>query len=117
VQRARGLRLAQHARLPLAAPLEPLGQDLDRDLAPEALVDGAVDLPHAAFAEAPNDAVVEEAGGDVAQGFIVPCWSYGMITVCVQPTTTLTLAWAPVPLTSWQALSQSSIFVGEDGLL
>ena len=55
VERGEQLRLALEAGEALRVGGEGRGQDLDRDLAPELRVGGAIDLAHAAFAELGGD--------------------------------------------------------------
>ena len=57
---ASSLRLALEAREPIGVRGEGLGQQLQRDLAPELRVGRAVDLAHAAGADCGGDAVVRE---------------------------------------------------------
>ena len=62
VELGQELRLALEAREALRVRGEGRGQDLDRDLALELRVGGAVDLAHAALAELGGDLVGAEAG-------------------------------------------------------
>ena len=62
VQRGERLRFALEAGEALRILRERLGQHLDRHLAPERGVGGAIDLAHAAGAEGGEDFVGAEAG-------------------------------------------------------
>jgi hypothetical protein len=61
-ERRHRARLALEALAQLGVAGEPLGQDLERDVAVERLVVRAVDLSHPARTEASGDAVMAEAG-------------------------------------------------------
>ena len=76
VQAGDGLGFALKARLDLRVTSDLRGQNLDRDLAIESNVAGAVDLAHATFSEFPGDFVISEGatnqrvhtpGGEEAQ--------------------------------------------------
>ncbi len=69
-----GLRLALEARIRLRVESQILRQDLDRDLAIERRVAGAVNLPHPSRAERPEDLVVTEvrAGGEGHGDYFTP---------------------------------------------
>ena len=62
VQRRKRLRFALEPRQTLRVRGERIGQDLDRDLAAETGIGGAVDRAHAAFADRRNDFVDAESG-------------------------------------------------------
>ena len=57
IQRSQQPRLALEAREPLAVGRERVGQDLDRDVAPEPRVARAIDLAHAAGTQERDDLV------------------------------------------------------------
>jgi hypothetical protein len=57
IQRGERFRLALESRDPLEIGDEHLGQNLDRDLALEVCVRGAIDLAHPAAAERRDDFV------------------------------------------------------------
>ena len=64
------VQAGQHLRFPLK-PSEPIrvrgegvGEDLQRDVAAELRVGGAIDLAHAAFADESGDVVMCEPGPD-----------------------------------------------------
>jgi hypothetical protein len=62
------LRLALEARQALAVLDEGGGQDLDRHVAAELGVLGAIDLAHAALAELGGDAIVGDRPADQLRG-------------------------------------------------
>ena len=62
IQRRQHLRLAREARHAVGILREGLGQHLDRDVAVELGVGGALDLAHAALAELGSDAVMRDGG-------------------------------------------------------
>ena len=59
-ERGGGLRFALEAHHPVRVARKLLGQDLERDLALELAVAGAVDLAHPARAERGDDLVTSE---------------------------------------------------------
>ncbi len=63
-ERGGGLRLLAQAALALGIVLGAGGQDLERPLAAEAVVQGAVDRAHAAVADLGNDRVVGQRPAD-----------------------------------------------------
>src|SRR6516225_21742 len=60
IERRQYLRLALETRHAVGIRGESVGQQFDRDLAPELRVGGAPDLTHAALAELGGDAVVRD---------------------------------------------------------
>ncbi len=62
VQRRERLRLAREPGEPLGILREEIREDLDRDVAIELCVPGAVDLTHAACPESSDDLVRAESG-------------------------------------------------------
>ena len=74
VQRREKMRLALEARQSNRVTRDGFGQDLDRDLATQALVGGAVHLPHAARSELGGHAVVSECLADHLR--VILCPSY-----------------------------------------
>ena len=64
VEARQHLRLALEAREALRVGREGLGQDLDRHLASELRVRGAIDLSHAADAELGGDPIAADVGAD-----------------------------------------------------
>ena len=61
VERREHLRFALEPREPVGIGRPEIGQDLDRDVAMELRVAGAIDLPHATFADLRGDFVDAEA--------------------------------------------------------
>ncbi len=57
IQRREQLRFALEAGQPIGIAGEEVGQDLERDVAPEPRVAGAIDLSHAAGAERGDDLI------------------------------------------------------------
>ena len=64
VQRREHLRLALEPRQPLGIARERAGQDLDRDVATEPRVAGAIDLAHAAAPEQRENLVAADAAAN-----------------------------------------------------
>ena len=62
VQRRERLRFAREPREPIGIVRERVGQDLERDVAIQLRVAGAIHLAHAAFADLGGDFVDAEAG-------------------------------------------------------
>ena len=62
IQRRQGLRFAREAHDAVGIGREEVGKDLDRDLAIEPRITGAVHLAHSAGAERADDVVVREFG-------------------------------------------------------
>ncbi len=66
LERGGGLRLLDEAPTPIGVVRQIVGQDLERDIAIQPRVGGAVDNAHAAAADLFSDTVVpEEASGDI----------------------------------------------------
>ena len=71
VERGQEPRLALEARHAVAVRRHVVGKDLERDVAPEAFVPGAVDLAHPALAERARDLVRPHTRAGGQHGTIV----------------------------------------------
>src|SRR5262249_28399967 len=80
-----GAGFAEHAGTPRAIAAHLLGQQLDRDLPAESLVDRAIDVAHAARAERGHDAVVGNPLHGLPRGYREPlvsgaCPTFGVLS-------------------------------------